>query len=234
MKKPNYTVGVEAEKIADKVLITPDIESCVHVAETYLRNYVKFNGNKNFTGYTGTYMDKPVTVISAGFGDAMMGFLAEDLFANYGVETVIYAGICDSLNEEIAPRQYVLATDAESEATMEITFASKELCDKISEDFDRRGDLVNFAYEAPVLNMGGIVSSDSRFLDADDAEEFIDEELIAADTATATLFAMAEEYGKQAAALLLVDRNVITGEEMEDKEYQRTAMRQIVLALANL
>ena len=234
MKKPNYTLGVDPEKIAKKVLITPDIESCVHVAETYFKNYVKFNGNKNFTGYTGTYLDKPVTVISAGFGDAMMGFLAEDLFTSYDVEAVVYAGLCDSLKEEIGPRQYVLATDAESEATMEVAWASKELCEKISEDFNSRKDLVIAAFESPVLNMGGIVSSDSRFADADDAEEFIDEELIAADTATATLFAMAEAYNKQAAALLLVDRNVITGEEMEDKEYQRTAMRQIVLALANL
>ena len=46
MKKPNFTIGVEAEKIAKKVLLTPDIESCVHVAETYMQNYVKLiNGD---------------------------------------------------------------------------------------------------------------------------------------------------------------------------------------------
>ena len=234
MKKPNRTLGVEPEKIAKKVLVTPDVESCVHVAETYLKNYVNFNGNKNFTGYTGTYLDKPVTVISAGFGSAMMKLLAEDLFDNYGVESVIYLGTCDSLKEEIGPRQYVLATDAETEMTMEVFGGDTELIETIQKDFEYRGELVNFAYEAPILNVGGIVSSDDWFADEDEAEQYIDEELIAADTATATLYAAAEEYGKKAASLLLVNRNIITGEEMQDKEYQRTAMRQIVIALANV
>ncbi|MBQ4323400.1 MAG: hypothetical protein IJC19_05625 [Clostridia bacterium] len=234
MKKPNFTIGVEAEKIAKKVLLTPDIESCVHVAETYMQNYVKFNGNKNFTGYTGTYKGKPVTVISAGLGSAMMGFLADDLFDNYDVESVIYAGLCDSLKEEIGPRQYVLAADAESDTTMDVAVPDGELAEAIKADFENRLELVNFAYESPILNIGSIVSADYRFLDAKDAAEYIGEDLIAADTASYTLLAKAEAAGKKAAALLLVDRNLITGEAMEDKEYQRTCMRQIVTALINL
>jgi len=234
MKKPNFTVGVEAEKIAKKVLLTPDIESCVHVAETYLQNYVKFNGNKNFTGYTGTYMGKTVTVICAGIGSAMMGFLADDLFDNYDVESVIYAGLCDSLKEEIAPRQYVLAADVESDLSMDVTVPDGELAEAIKADFEKRLELVNFAYEDPILNVGSVVSADIRFEDAKEAAEYIDADLIAADTASYTLLAKAEAAGKKAAALLLVDRNLITGAAMEDKEYQRTCMRQIVVALACL
>ena len=234
MKKPNFTVGVDTDKIAKKVLITPDNESCIHVAETYLQNHVKFNATKNFTGYTGTYLGKPVTVISAGLGSGMMGFLADDLLDNYDVETMIYAGLCDSLNEEIAPRQYVLACDAESDLTMDVAVPDGELAEAIKAEFERRLELVNFAYEDPTLNVGSIVSADCRFADAKDAAEYIDVDLIAADTASYTLLAKAEAAGKKAAALLLVDKNLITGAAMEDKEYQRTCMRQVIVALATM
>ena len=234
MKKPNYTLSLDPKQVAKSVLLTPDFESCTHVAETYLKNYTVFNQNKNFPGFTGTYLDKPVTVIAVGFGDAMMGFLAEDLYVNYGVESILYAGLCDSLKEEIAPRQYVLATDAESEETSETVSGDEAFCQEIKNDFEQRGELVNFKYEATILNVGSVISADRRFENAEDAKTYINEGFIAADTATASLFAMAEEYGKKAAALLLVDRNVITEEEMEDKEYQRTAMRQIAVALTNL
>lgn len=234
MKKPNFTLGVEAEKISKKILLTPDIESCVHVAETYLQNYVKFNGNKNFTGYTGTYLGKTVTVISAGLGSGMMGFLADDLIDNYEVESIIYAGLCDSLKDEIGPRQYVLACDAESDLTMDVAVPDGELAEAIKAEFEKRLELVNFAYEAPILNVGSIVSADYRFLDEKDAAEYVDVDLVAADTASYTLLTKAEAAGKKAAALLLVDRNLISGEAMEDKEYQRTCMRQIVVALSVL
>lgn len=234
MKKPNFTVGVEADKIAKKVLLTPDVESCVHVAETYLKNYEKFNGNKNFTGYTGTYLEKPVTVICAGIGSGSMGTLADDLFRNYGVESAVYVGLCDSLKEEISPRQYVLAADAESDLTMDVTVPDESLTEAIRNEFEARLELTNFAYESPILNVGSIASSDYRFADGEDAAQYVAEDLIAIDTAAYTLLEKAEAAEKKAAALLLVDRNLITGEELQDKEYQRTCMRQIVVALSVL
>jgi purine-nucleoside phosphorylase len=82
--------------------------------------------------------------------------------------------------------------------------------------------------------VGNIVSFDEGFETREEIEEYANSDVIAADTATATLFFAAKDRNKKAASLLLVDKNLITGEEMQGKEYQRTAMRQIVIALANV
>lgn len=243
MKKPNLTLSVNAEAIAAKVLITPDNESCTHVAETYLKNTVKFNDIKNFLGYTGTYLDKPVTVISAGIGMAQMGILAEDLYENCGVESIIYVGLCDSLTEEILPKEYALilsaATDSNYPDLLGLPGAVAPTADflltkDLYEDFLSRKQLVNFKYERPTLHVVTTLSSDRRITDELEAAEWTEGGVSVADTATAALFVKAQKAGKKAAALLLVDRNAITGEDLPDKEYQRTCMRQIVLALSNI
>ena len=243
MNKPNFTLSVAAEKIANKVVLTPDNESCTHVAETYFKNAVKFNGIKNFMGYTGTYLDKPVTVISAGIGMAQIGLLAEALYEEYGVESIVYIGLCDSLKENVLEREYVLATSASTDSNYPDLLglpgaiaptADFELTNAIYNDYKSRKNLTIAAFERPVLHVGPILSSDRRITDTLEAEEWTECGAIAADMATAALFVKAAKAGKKAASLLLVDRCIPTGEELKTSEYQRCCMRQIILALSNV
>lgn len=242
MKKPNFTLDVEPEKIAPKVLFTPDTESCIHVAETYFKNTVRFNGGgKNFFGCTGEYWGKRVTVINAGIGMASVGMLAEELYTKYGVESIINLGLCDGLREDIQPKQYVVVSGASADSNYADGFglpgylapvADFELTAALKNEFAARGNLTITNFENPVLHVGTVLSSDRRLSDALDAAEWTECGALAADTATAALFLQAQKYGKKAAAMLVVDRNIATGEEMLDKEFQRVCMRQIVIPLA--
>lgn len=243
MKKPNFKLNLQPDEVAKKVLLTPDSESCAHVAETYFKNAVKFNEGKNYTGYTGTYLDKPLTVINAGIGMASAGLLTKDLFEAYGVESVVYLGLCDGLKKEIEPRQYVLVQSASTDSNYAdflglpgniAPTADFSLTCAIAEDFRARKSITNAAYENPVLHIGTVLSSDDRIEDSLIAAEWTESGAIAADTATAAIFLQAQKVGKRAAALLLVDRNLETGEEMKDSEFQRCTMRQIVLAMSNI
>ena len=243
MKKPNFSLNASPEQIAEKVLLTPDVESCVHVAETYFKNTVRFNENKNFFGCTGEYMGKRLTAISAGIGMAATGMLAAELYGKYGVQTIANLGLCDGLKEEIQPRQYVLVTAASTDSNYGDGFglpgyiapaADFETTAAIKADFETRKGLKIAAYENPVLHVGTVLSSDRRISDPLEAAEWTESGAIAADTNTAALFLTAQKYGKKAVSLLVVDRNIATGEEMKDGEFQRVTMRQIVLAMANL
>lgn len=245
MKKPNLSLNVPQEKVADKVLLTPDTESCIHVAETYFKDAVRFNENKNFFGCTGTYLGKRLTVINAGIGMESVGLLAEELYDRYNVESIVLLGLCDGLREEILPRQYLLAekalfpmdsADEEGACDLVEVPADKELNDAIAADFASRKGLTNFVYESPVLHRGAVLTDDRRITDPEEAKQWAEEpDLLAADLSAAALLEEAAiRTGKRAAALFVVDRNVLSGEEMLDKEFQRVTMRQIVLAMANL
>lgn len=243
MKKPNFTLDVPAETIADRVLLTTDTEACNHLAQIYLQNTVHFNAKKNFDGYTGTYLGKRITVINAGIGSASIGMLAEDLYANYGVESIVSVGVCDALVEEIKPHRYVLAVSASTDSNYPDLLglpgavaptADFELTAALANDFAARKKLANQKYEDPILYTGPILTSDRRLSDPLEAEEWTEAGLIAADTCTAALFIRAQKAGKKAASLMLVDRNLITGEELPGNHYGNCAMRQFVVAMANV
>jgi len=247
MRKPNYTLGVAPEQVAKKVILTADPETCIYVAETYMKGYTPFNVNRNFPGYTGTYMTKPVTVISAGIGMGQMGLLTEELFEKYGVESVVYVSTCDALKESVKPQDYVLALSASTDSSYPDLLglpgavsptADFELTVRIAEKFKEKKELAT-SNDNAALYVSPVLSTDRRITDGLEAEEWTESGAVAADMATAALFLNARKAGAKAAALLLVDRNVQTGEEMPDIEYrykpwQFSCMRQIVLALENV
>ncbi len=253
MRKPNFTLGVEPEKIAKKVILTSDPETAGCIAEVYMKKCISFNAKRNYPGFTGTYHDKPVTVISAGIGIAQMGMLAEELYEGYGVETVVYIGVCDSVRENIVPLDYVLALSTFTDSNYPDLLglpgsvaptADFELAKKIQKRFQERTapHLPKKNLNSPqfidkaALHVGPILSSDRRITDVLDAEEWANGGVLAADMATCGLFVKAQKAGKKAASLLMVDRNVPTGEEIPEMEfictpYQYAYMRLMVLAL---
>lgn len=248
MKKPNFTLGIEPEKIAKKVLLTSDPELCAYVAEKYMKNYEAFNINRNYPGFTGTYFGKPVTVISAGIGMGAMGLLAEELYQVCGVESVIYVSTCDSLKEEVKTLDCVLALSASTDSNYPDLLglpgavsptADFGLTQAMFFDFKKRKEAVFAENDTTDVHVGPVLSSDRRITDTLEAEEWAECGTLAADMATAALFVQAMKAGKKAASLLLIDRNVITGTEMPATEMRYKApqfplMRQIVIALSIL
>lgn len=247
MKKQNLSLGVAGDKIEKRVVLTSDPLTCTYVAEKYMRNYEKFNDLRNFSGYTGTYFDKPLTVISAGIGMGQMGILAEELFERYGVESVVYIGPCDGVSPAVQPKDFVLVTEAETDSNYpellglcgKVTESEEGLTQAVFDDFVRRDSLPITRKNGAKLHRGKVFSSDRRISGLTEAEALENQGILAVDTATAALFAQAKKWGKSATAFLLVDRNIPNGEEIPDEEHryrpaQNSMMKQIVLALANV
>ena len=62
------------------------------MAETYLDDVVQFNGIRGMLGFTGTYKGHRVSVMGSGMGMPSMGIYSYELFAFYGVETIVRIG----------------------------------------------------------------------------------------------------------------------------------------------
>ncbi len=247
MKKQNLSLGISQDQVAKRVVLVSDPMTCTYVAEKYLLQYQKFNDQRNFSGYTGTYMEKPVTVIAAGIGMGQMGILAEELFGAYSVESVIYIGPCDGMSPLVCPRDFVLVTKAITDSNYPELLGISEktaepnlpLTQRILEDFQKRDSLPITRKNGAKLHQGKVLTSDRRITEQIEREALEEQGILAADTATAALLFQAQKFGSEAAAFLIVDRNISTGEEIPDEEHryrptQGSLMKQIVLALANV
>ncbi len=245
MKKPNLTVSVDPKTIAPRVVITIDPLTAMYTADKYLKDIVPFNEMRNYPGYTGTFLNKEVTVISAGIGMASLGMLAADLYENYGVESVVYAGLCDGLTEKVAVGDCVLVTACSTDSNYPDLLGLPGAVAPVA-DFA----LTNHLYDAfmtikntpfpkdekETLHVGPILSSDRRITDILEGEEWTESGALAADTATAALFVQAQKAGKPAGAILLTEKNLPTEEEMTADEIryrppQYPLMRQLYVAL---
>ncbi len=245
MKKANFSVNTDPKNIASRVVITVDPLTAMYTADKYLKNIVPFNEMQNFPGYTGTYLGKEVTVIAAGIGMTALGMLAADLYENYGVESIVYAGLCDGLREEVAVGDCVLVTACSTDSNYPDLLGLPGAVAPVA-DFtltNRIYGAFSAILEAPFLNgaketvhAGPVLTSFRRIFDVLEGEEWTESGALAADTATAALFVQAQKAGKAAGALLLVDRNLPLGEEMPATEIrynppQYPFMRQLAVAL---
>ncbi len=91
-----------AGEIADFVLMPGDPLRARHVAETYLDRAVQFNAVRGMLGYTGEYRGKRVSVMASGMGCPSMGIYSHELFAHYGVESIVRIGTCGALSGALA------------------------------------------------------------------------------------------------------------------------------------
>ena len=75
--------------IANTVLMPGDPLRAKFIAESFLKNVIKFNTVRNMFGYTGTYKGRKISVMASGMGMASIGIYSYELFNFYDVENII-------------------------------------------------------------------------------------------------------------------------------------------------
>ncbi len=82
-------------------------------ASKLLDNVRVIQSSRNFTTYSGTFKDVPVSIIVTGMGIAMMDFVVrEALFALEGNTAIIRVGTCGILKPEIKTGSILVANSA--------------------------------------------------------------------------------------------------------------------------
>lgn len=97
---------------AKTVLMPGDPLRAKFIAENFLENVEQVNGVRNMFGYTGYYKGKKVSVMGSGMGMPSIGIYAYELFAFYGVETIIRIGSCGAYQEDLKLFDVILAQGA--------------------------------------------------------------------------------------------------------------------------
>lgn len=228
------TDHIEAKKdeIAKTVIMPGDPKRAKFIAENYLSNYKLVNEVRGMYAYTGTYKGKEVTIMASGMGMPSMGIYSYELYKFYNVENIIRIGTAGAYTKELKPYDLLLTNSCYSESTYaktqnntedNILYPSKYLNNVI---IDTSKNLNYNIIETPIH------SSDVFYKEKDNFKEKYNKyHCTACEMESFSLFHNANILNKNAACILTVSNNLVTGETTTSKERETTLRKMIELAL---
>ncbi|WP_298844868.1 purine-nucleoside phosphorylase [Clostridium sp.] len=219
--------------IANTVLMPGDPLRAKFIAESFLKNVIKFNTVRNMFGYTGTYKGRKISVMASGMGMASIGIYSYELFNFYDVENIIRIGSCGAYTTDLKLYDVILCTEAWSESTYA----------KVQSGYDKdtidSSSLLNEKLEKIADDLGILLhkekvhSSDVFYSKNIDSYKEIYEKhgCTCVEMESFALFSNAKVLNKKAACLLTVSDNLVTHELTTSKERQQSFTNMIEIAL---
>lgn len=230
---PTPHIGANEGEIAKTVIMPGDPLRAKFIAETFLEDVTQFNTVRNMFGYTGTYEGRKISVMGSGMGMPSIGIYSYELFAFYGVDNIIRVGSAGAYTADLDLYDVVLATEAYSESTFaQITLG--EDTDRLASTPALNEKLVNTAKELNIeLTKDVIHSSDVFYRKNFDDYKTINAEqgCVCVEMESFALFANAKATGKNAACLITISDNLVTGELTTSEERQTAFTNMIKIAL---
>ncbi len=205
MNTPTPHIGAKAGEIAPVVLMPGDPLRAKWIAEHYLENPVCYTEVRGMLGFTGTYKGKPVSVQGSGMGCPSMGIYSHELFAFYGVETIIRVGSAGALQDFLDIGDLVIAQGACTDSHFPEQFGLPGIFAPIG-DFElmRRGaDAASKKGLRYVV--GNVLSSDCFYVDdPENLPKWRNMGVLAVEMECAALYANAARLGKKALGILTI------------------------------
>ena len=221
--------------IAPIVLMPGDPLRAKFIAETYLTNPELVNDVRGMLAYTGEYEGYRVTIMGHGMGIPSIGIYSYELFAFYGVETIIRIGSCGSYQKKCGLGDIIIAKDAVSYSR----FA--EMMDVKVDDntISATPSLVNLAIDTAKsmnqnVHVGTINSSDVFYgcTNGPKIDKMIqNNEILAVEMEAYALYVNAKKLNKHALTILTVSDSLVTHEEMSAADRQTGFKNMMKLAL---
>ena len=225
-------IEAKKEEIAKTVIMPGDPLRAKYIAENYLENYKLVSKVRNIYAYTGYYKGVRITVMASGMGMPSIGIYSYELYKFYDVENIIRVGSAGAYTDSLKLYDIVLATSSYSESsfaltqnncTKKILYSSNFLNEKIKEASEKLQIKVN-----PCV----IHSSDVFYKENDNFRELYENyKCMACEMESFALFHNANVLSKNAACLLTISDNFITGEKTTSTERQNSFTKMMEVAL---
>lgn len=232
MATPSACNEARPGDIAKAVLMPGDPLRAKYVAEHYLENPVCFNTVRNMLGYTGNYKGKQLSVMGHGMGVPSMGLYAYELYAFYGVDSIIRIGSAGGVGEDVQVRDVVIALGASTNSHYADQYRFPgQLCATASYPLLRSA--VEAAERLGVrADVGQVFTADQFYNDNGDAGAMYRKfGILALEMETAGLYWTAQRANKQALSILTISDHIFTGEALSAQERQDSFHEMMEIAL---
>ena len=228
------TAHMEAKKedIAKTVIMPGDPLRAKFIAENFLENPRLVNQVRGMLAYTGTYKGKKITVMGSGMGMPSIGIYSYELYKEYDVDQIIRIGTAGAYTKDLNLYDLLLVQKCYSESSFGYAQNGSE------NHFKEANFSLNFHIQDTASELGKhltiavIHSSDVFYKENDNFRELYEKYgCLACEMESFALFHNAEVLGKQAACILTVSNNLVTGQETTSEERQTALKEMITLAL---
>ena len=230
------TPHIKAEKgdFAKTVLMPGDPLRAKYIAEKYLENAVLVNDVRGMLGYTGTYKNKPVSVMASGMGMPSMAIYSYELFKFFDVENIIRIGTAGAISDKLGLRDIVIAMSACTNSNFAAQYglsgniaptSSFELLKKAFETAERLNKKVY---------VGSVYTTDIFYNDTDNLADWRKLGILATEMECAALYLNAARLGKNALCICTISDCPLTGESCTSDEREKTFNDMMEIALESL
>jgi purine-nucleoside phosphorylase len=226
-------LGAQPGDIAPVVLMPGDPLRARWIAETFLDDARCYNEVRAMYGFTGTWRGRRVSVQGSGMGQPSLAIYANELFRDYGVESLIRVGSCGALTEKVAIRDVVLASGACTDSSMnQHRFGGYDYAPVADFGLLRRAYDAALAMPDVTTHVGLIISSDSFYSPRPELmTPMVEHGVLAVEMEGSALYTLAAAYGRKALVVCTVSDHIVTGEETSSMEREQTLGAMVEIAL---
>lgn len=228
-------IAARPGQIAPTVLLPGDPLRARWIAETYLDDATCYSEVRGMFGFTGTWQGHPVSVQGSGMGQPSMAIYVNELFQDYGVQSIVRVGSCGALTPDVAIRDVVIASGACTDSAMNRhRFLGLDYAPVA--DFDLlRGAVDAARARTDVTSHVGLIYSSDSFYNPRAAElgkPLVDHGVLAVEMEASALYTLAASCRRKALAICTVSDHIVTGEQTTAAEREQTFGAMVEIALA--
>ncbi len=227
------TPHIEAKKgdFAPVVIMPGDPLRAKWIAEHFLEQAKQVTSVRNIYGYTGTYQNKPVSVMASGMGMPSMGIYSYELYHFYDVSTIIRVGSAGALSPNLKLRDIVIAQSVSTDSNyikqfnLPGTFAPTGTYRLIE-------SAVGQAKKIGVNTVvGNILCSDVFYSEQKVLEQWRDMGVLAVEMESAALYSNASKAQKEALCICTISDCPLTNQSCSSEERQTSFSDMVKIAL---
>ena len=217
---------------AETVLLPGDPLRAKFIAETFLTDVVQVNGVRNMFGYTGYYKGKRVSVMGSGMGMPSIGIYCYELYAFYGVKTIIRVGSCGSYVPQAKLFDIIIAQGACTNSNWSHQYGLPGVYSAIA-DFETLKKAYDVCKEKGYpVHVGNILSSDIFYNDQPEVwQKWAKMGCLGVEMESYALYCTAAALGKKALCILTVSDSFISKEETTAEQRQTSFKQMMEVAL---
>lgn len=230
---PTAHINAKQGDFAKVVLMPGDPLRAKWIAENYLHDYKEVTNVRGILGFTGlTKNGKKISVMASGMGLPSIGIYSHELFAEYGVETIIRVGTCGAYQPEINLFDVLVCTTASTDSNWAHQFDVPMF--SAGADFELTLSAYNAIKKAKMpMHCGAILSADVFYdEDPNSWKKWAKLNIMGVEMESYALYTTAQRLKKRALCILTVSDHFIKEGKATAEQRQNGLGKMIEIAIA--
>ncbi|MEN7342540.1 MAG: purine-nucleoside phosphorylase [Pseudomonadota bacterium] len=217
---------------APTVLMPGDPLRAKYIAENFLDDARLVTDVRNMFGFTGTYRDKPISVMAHGMGIPSVSIYVQELIDAYGVKTIVRVGSCGTVNPDGALRDVIIGAGACTDSGVNrMRFGGFDYAPIANFDL-LRGAVESAEAQGLSYHVGNLFSADLFYTPQPEMFDTMAKyDIKGVEMEAAGIYPICAEHGVAALAICTVSDNIRTGAALSPDERASTFDEMIRLGL---